>query len=342
MILVTGVAGFIGMHLAHRLLEQGFAVLGTDSMDGHHGRMPARLKKDRLDTLFPCSGFHFKQVDLNEADPVEELFQSASFSSVVHLAAQTGVRYSTENPRAYIMSNIVGFANVLESCRHHQVPHLLYASSSSVYGANRLMPFSEHHQAAHPVSVYAATKRSDELLAHSYSHLYGLPTTGLRFFTVYGPWGRPDMAPMLFADAIVQGRPIEVFNEGRMLRDFTYVDDVVEAITRLIRRMPDTNSDFDAFHPDPASSHAPYRVYNVGNQQPVELAYFIEVLENALGRKAQKIMRAMQASDVPATYADTTELASAIGWAPATPLTAGIGRFADWYRNYYFPSSKRC
>jgi UDP-glucuronate 4-epimerase len=335
MILVTGVAGFIGTHLARRLLEQGNQVVGVDSMKSHCGHSHTKLKNDRLAGFQGHSGFRFIQLDVAERDPVEELFRSGAFSTVVHLAAQTGVRYSIENPHAYIMSNVVGFANVIESCRKHQVSHLLYASSSSIYGANRLMPFSEHHPADHPVSVYAATKRSDELLAHSYSHLYGLPTTGMRFFTVYGPWGRPDMAPMLFADAIVQGRPIEVFNDGEMLRDFTYVDDVIESIMRLIQQPAGPDPDFDATHPDPATSYAPYRIYNVGNQQPVALVDFIEALENTLGRKAQKIFRPMQAGDVVATCADTHELARAIRWTPTTPLATGIASFIDWYRRYY-------
>jgi UDP-glucuronate 4-epimerase len=330
-ILITGAAGFIGMHLARRLLENGHRVVGVDSLGGYYD---VKLKRDRIASLSSCSGFRFIRLDLTDADAVEALFKSGGFSNVVHLAAQTGVRYSMQNPRAYIMSNVVGFANVIENCRRHQVSHLVYASSSSIYGANRQMPFSEHHPADHPVSLYAATKKSDELLAHSYSHLYELPTTGLRFFTVYGPWGRSDMAPMLFADAILHGRPIEVFNDGKMLRDFTYVDDVVESMTRVIDRPATPNPDFDACHPDPATSSAPYRIYNIGNQQPVELMEFIAALENALGRKAEKILRPMQSGDVVATCADTHELAEAIQWAPATPLTVGIAQFADWFRDY--------
>jgi UDP-glucuronate 4-epimerase len=330
-ILITGAAGFIGMHLARRLLENGHRVVGVDSLGGYYD---VKLKQDRIASLSSCSGFRFIRLDLTDADAVEALFKSSGFSNVVHLAAQTGVRYSMQNPRAYIMSNVVAFANVIENCRRHQVSHLVYASSSSIYGANRQMPFSEHHPADHPVSLYAATKKSDELLAHSYSHLYELPTTGLRFFTVYGPWGRSDMAPMLFADAILHGRPIEVFNDGKMLRDFTYVDDVVESMTRVIDLPATPNPDFDACHPDPATSSAPYRIYNIGNQQPVELMEFIAALENALGRKAEKILRPMQSGDVVATCADTHELAEAIQWAPATPLAVGIAQFADWFRDY--------
>ncbi|WP_034348489.1 NAD-dependent epimerase/dehydratase family protein [Noviherbaspirillum massiliense] len=335
MILVTGAGGFIGMHLAHRLLQDGQQVVGIDNMQATQGPSHGGLQRARLAVLSRHAGFRFAELDLADADSVDELFRSGGFTTVVHLAAQTGVRHPAEHLQRYIMSNLVGFANVLDSCRKHRVSHLVYASSSSIYGANRLMPFSEHHPADHPVSVYAATKRSDELLAHSFSHLYGLPTTGLRFFTVYGPWGRPDMAPMLFADAITQGRPIEVFNEGKMLRDFTYVDDVVESIVRIMRHPANPDPDFDAFHPDPATSHAPYRIYNVGNQQPVALIDFIETLEKELGRKAQMIFRPMQAGDVIATSADSSELAKATGWAPATPLAAGIARFADWYKSYH-------
>jgi UDP-glucuronate 4-epimerase len=338
MILVTGVTGFIGMHLARRLLDQGNQLVGVDNLSHGYTDGHASLKQDRLATLLPRPGFRFVQADLEDPEAVDDLFGSVGFDCVVHLAAQTGVRYSNDNPHAYIMSNVVGFANILEACRQHGVIHLVYASSSSVYGVNRLMPFSEHHGASHPVSIYAATKRCDELLAHSYSHLFGLPTTGLRFFTVYGPWGRPDMAPMLFADAIMQGRPIEVFNHGNMLRDFTYVDDIVESIARLLPIPAAATTDFDELQPDPASSHAPYRLYNVGNQQPIELADFIAELESAFGREAKKVWRPMQAGDVQATYADTRELSKAIGWSPSTPLRTGIAAFAEWYKTYYQPS----
>jgi UDP-glucuronate 4-epimerase len=335
MILLTGVAGFIGMHVARRLLSLGRRVVGVDSMGPCNGNGGDRLKHDRLAAVSDQPGFTFVQLDLSAAGAVEQLFAQGPFDTVVHLAAQTGVRYSAANPHACIMSNVVGFANVIEACRQHGVGHFVYASSSSTYGANRLLPFSEHHPADHPVSLYAATKRSDELLAHSYSHLYGLPTTGLRFFTVYGPWGRPDMAPMLFTDAIVHGKPIEVFNSGRMLRDFTYIDDVVESVIRLMDHPARPDPDFDPTHPDPATSDAPFRIYNVGNQQPVELIAFIETLELALGRKADKLLRPMQNADMVATCADTHELERAIHWTPATPLATGVARFVRWYESYY-------
>jgi UDP-glucuronate 4-epimerase len=332
MILVTGVAGFIGMHVARRLLEQGTRVLGVD----HMGPCPEpALRQSRLALLRDEPLFEFVQLDLADHDAVAELFRGRHFDCVIHLAAQTGVRYSAEHPHECVMNNVVGFANVIESCRLHQAGHLVYASSSSTYGANRQLPFSEHHPADHPVSLYAATKRSDELLAHSYSHLYALPTTGLRFFTVYGPWGRPDMAPMLFAHAIVRGRPIEVFNGGKMVRDFTYVDDVVESVLRLAAQPAEPDTAFDPQHPDPATSYAPYRIYNVGNQQAVELNDFIEALEQALGRKAERVARPMPGADMQATCADTRELAHAIRWTPATPLATGIGNFVRWYEHYY-------
>jgi UDP-glucuronate 4-epimerase len=334
MILLTGAAGFIGMHVARRLLECGCPVLGVDSMSPCDGADHA-LKDHRLASLASQAGFRFARLDLSDAAAVEALFRMGPFDSVIHLAAQTGVRLSAEQPYTCIMSNVVGFANVIENSRRHGVGHFVYASSSSTYGANRRLPFSEHHPADHPLSLYAATKRSNELLAHSYSHLYALPTTGLRFFTVYGPWGRPDMAPMLFAHAIVQGRPIDVFNSGKMLRDFTYIDDVAEAIVRLVARPARPDPDFDAARPDPASSHAPYRVYNVGNQQPIELIDFISALEKALGRSAHKVFCPMHDADMLATCADTEELEQAIEWAPSTPLATGIGRFVRWYQGYY-------
>ncbi|GAB3414133.1 NAD-dependent epimerase/dehydratase family protein [Massilia agilis] len=332
MILLTGVAGFIGMHVARHLLAQGKTVLGVDHMGPC--AEPA-LKEGRLAQLLPDAQFRFARVDLAQAPAVEELFAAARFECVIHLAAQTGVRYSATHPHECVMSNVVAFGNVIECCRKHGVGHLVYASSSSTYGANRQMPFSEHHPADHPVSLYAATKRSDELLAHSYSHLYGLPTTGLRFFTVYGPWGRPDMAPMLFAHAIVQGRPIEVYNGGKMLRDFTFVDDVVESVARLAAHPATPDPGFDAENPDPATSYAPYRIYNVGNQQPVELTEFIDELERALGRKAERLPRPMPGADMVATCADTRDLEHAIHWTPATPLATGIDRFVRWYQGYY-------
>jgi UDP-glucuronate 4-epimerase len=332
MILVTGVAGFIGMHVARRLLGQGVRVLGVDNM----GPCPEpALKEWRLALLRDDPLFDFAQLDLADCGAVAELFSGRRFDCVIHLAAQTGVRYSADHPHECVMNNVVGFANVIEQCRLHQAGHLVYASSSSTYGANRQLPFSEHHPADHPVSLYAATKRSDELLAHSYSHLYALPTTGLRFFTVYGPWGRPDMAPMLFAHAIVRGRPIEVFNGGKMVRDFTYVDDVVESVLRLAAQPAEPDKAFDPEHPDPATSYAPYRIYNVGNQQAVELNAFIEALELALGRKAERVARPMPGADMLATCADTRDLAQAIRWTPATPLATGIGNFVRWYEHYY-------
>jgi UDP-glucuronate 4-epimerase len=336
MILLTGVAGFIGMHVARRLLAEGHEVLGIDHLGAVNGpAAAASLKERRLAELGDAAGFRFRRLDVTDAAALEALYAEVDFTLVIHLAAQTGVRYSSEHPHECVMNNVVGFANVLECSRRHGVAHVVYASSSSTYGANRRLPFNEHDPADHPVSVYAATKRSDELLAHSYSHLYGLPTTGLRFFTVYGPWGRPDMAPMLFANAIVAGRPIEVYNGGRMLRDFTYIDDVVESVLRLAARPAAPSPEFDPVHPDPATSHAPYRIYNVGNQQPVELGDFIDALEDALGRRAERLPRPMPGADMAATCADTHELRQAIGWTPATPLREGIGRFVAWYEAYH-------
>jgi UDP-glucuronate 4-epimerase len=330
--LVTGAAGFIGMHFARRLLEQGQRVVGVDNLAG---QCDLNLKQDRIAQLSSYPGFKFHHLDLGDARAAGALFESVSFSNVVHLAAQTGVRHSLKDPHACIMSNVVAFANILENCRSGKISHLVYASSSSIYGVNCRLPYSEHHPADHPVSLYAATKKSNELLAHTYSHVYALPTTGLRFFTVYGPWGRPDMAPVLFADAILHGRPIKVFNEGKMLRDFTYVDDVVESMIRVLGRPATPNPEFDARSPDPATSNAPYRIYNIGNQQPVELMAFIGALENALGLKAKKILCPMQSGDVIATCADTHELEEAIQWTPGTPLATGIERFVDWFRGYY-------
>jgi UDP-glucuronate 4-epimerase len=335
MILLTGVAGFIGMHMARRLLAEGHEVLGID----HLGPSPSLtlgpdLKARRLAQLDGAPGFRFVRLDITDGEALDALFREHRFELVIHLAAQTGVRYSTEHPHECVLNNVVGFASVLEASRRHGAGHVLYASSSSTYGANRRLPFNEHDPVDHPVSVYAATKRSDELLAHSYSHLYGLPTTGLRFFTVYGPWGRPDMAPVLFADAIAAGRPIEVYNGGRMLRDFTYIDDVVESVLRLAARPAAPDPDFDPLRPDPATSHAPYRIYNVGNQQPVALSNFIDALEHALGRRAERVARPMPGADMAATCADTHDLRAAIGWTPATPLRTGIERFAAWYEAY--------
>jgi UDP-glucuronate 4-epimerase len=335
MILLTGVAGFIGMHTARRLLAEGHEVVGIDHLGPSHAlTLGPALKQRRLAELGDAPGFRFERLDITDGAALDTLFREHRFQLVIHLAAQTGVRYSSEHPHACVMNNVVGFANVLEASRLHGAGHVVYASSSSAYGANRRLPFNEHDPADHPVSVYAATKRSDELLAHTYSHLYGLPTTGLRFFTVYGPWGRPDMAPVLFADAIAAGRPIEVYNGGRMLRDFTYVDDVVEAVLRLAARPAAPDPGFDPLRPDPATSHAPYRIYNVGNQQPVALSDFIDALEEALGRRAERLPRPMPGADMAATCADTRDLREAIGWTPATPLRDGIGRFVAWYEAY--------
>jgi UDP-glucuronate 4-epimerase len=335
MILLTGVAGFIGMHLARRLLAEGHEVVGIDHLGpGGVSASDPDLKARRLAELGNADGLRFRRVDVTDKHALEALFDAHAFELVIHLAAQTGVRYSSEHPHECVMNNVVGFANVLECSRRHGVGHVLYASSSSTYGANRRLPFNEHDPADHPVSVYAATKRSDELLAHSYSHLYELPTTGLRFFTVYGPWGRPDMAPMLFANAIAAGRPIEVYNGGHMLRDFTYIDDVVESVLRLAARPAAPDPAFDPMNPDPATSHAPYRIYNVGNQQPVQLSEFIDALEEALGRRAERLARPMPGADMAATCADTHDLRQAIGWTPATPLRTGIAHFVDWFQRH--------
>lgn len=330
-ILVTGAAGFIGMHVARLLLERGDEVVGIDNLNDYYD---PKLKLARLENLAPHRGFRFTRMDIADAPAVATLFAEEKFDRVVHLAAQAGVRYSLTNPGAYVQSNLVGFANILEGCRHNQVQHLVYASSSSVYGANTRMPFSVHDEVNHPVSLYAATKKSNELMAHSYSHLYGLPTTGLRYFTVYGPWGRPDMSPWLFSSAILEGRPIDVFNHGRMQRDFTYVDDIAEGTVRALDHVASPNPDFDADRPDPGSSRVPYRVYNIGNHQPVELMTFIETIEKALGREAKKNFLPMQAGDVLATYADVDDLMRDTGFEPKTPLAEGIARWATWFRDY--------
>ncbi|HUW51139.1 MAG TPA: NAD-dependent epimerase [Sulfuricella sp.] len=331
-VLVTGVAGFIGMHVAQRLLEQGAEVVGIDNLNDYYD---VQLKEDRLKQLAPFPGFRFVKLDMAERAGMEALFAAEKFQRVVNLAAQPGVRYSLKNPHAYVNSNIVGFLNVLEGCRHNGVAHLVYASSSSVYGANTHMPFSVHDNVDHPVSLYAATKKSSEMMAHTYSHLFGLPTTGLRFFTVYGPWGRPDMSPSLFADAILADRPIDVFNEGRMQRDFTYIDDIAEGVVRVLDRTAAPDPSFDRAAPDPASSYAPYRIYNIGNHEPVELMAFIEEIENAIGKKAVKNMLPMQDGDVVATYADIDDLSRDVGFAPHTRLNEGIAKFAAWFKEYY-------
>jgi UDP-glucuronate 4-epimerase len=307
-------------------------VVGIDNLNDYYD---VQLKRDRLRQLDGKTGFRFIEMDLADRGAMDELFRAERFDGVINLAAQAGVRYSLKNPHAYVDSNLVGFANVLEGCRHHGVKHLVYASSSSVYGANTKMPFSEHDNVDHPVSLYAASKKANELMAHTYSHLYDLPTTGLRFFTVYGPWGRPDMSPSLFTGAILRGEPINVFNHGKMQRDFTYIDDIVEGVVRVLDKIPEGIPGFDHTHPDPAASHAPYRVYNIGNHEPVELMTFIETIENAVGKKAEKNMLPMQPGDVHATYADIDALRQAVGFAPSTPLAVGIGKFVEWYKSYY-------
>jgi UDP-glucuronate 4-epimerase len=331
-ILVTGAAGFIGSALSGRLLARGDEVLGYDNLNAYYD--PA-LKEARLSRLTGAPGFSFVRAALEDRPALEKAFADFKPQRVVNLAAQAGVRYSIENPHAYVESNLVGFINVLEACRHGKVEHLVYASSSSVYGANRKLPFSVQDAVDHPVSLYAATKKANELMAHTYSHLYGLPTTGLRFFTVYGPWGRPDMALFLFTRKILAGEPIEVFNHGRHTRDFTYIDDIVEGVVRTLDRVPAPDPAFDPLHPTPASSAAPYRVYNIGNHQPVQLERYIEVLEAKLGRKAEKILLPLQPGDVPDTAADVEELRRDTGYSPATPVETGISRFVDWYRDFY-------
>jgi UDP-glucuronate 4-epimerase len=331
-VLVTGVAGFIGFHVARHLLERGDTVVGIDNLNPYY---EVRLKEARLARLTGHKQFHFTQLDLADRNGMSELFVRQQPERVVHLAAQAGVRYSLTNPHAYVESNLVGFLYILEGCRQTQVQHLVYASSSSVYGANTKMPFSIHDNVDHPVSLYAASKKANELMAHTYSHLYTLPTTGLRFFTVYGPWGRPDMALFLFTKAILAGEPIPVFNHGKMRRDFTYIDDIVEGVVRVLDTLPQPNPGWLGSAPDPGTSKVPYRIYNIGNNQPVELLHFIEVLEACLGRKAEKQLLPMQLGDVPETYADVDDLMRDVSFRPATPITTGIARFVEWYRTYY-------
>jgi len=331
-ILVTGAAGFIGFHYSKRLLDAGYRVVGLDNLNPYYD---VRLKHDRLAILKDYDQFEFASLDLADQDGMAALFAGHDFSRVVNLAAQAGVRYSLENPRSYVDSNLVGFLNILEGCRHHKIEHLIYASSSSVYGLNTLMPFSVHHNVDHPVSLYAASKKANELMAHTYSHLYGLPTTGLRFFTVYGPWGRPDMALFLFTRAILEGEPIKVFNYGKMQRDFTYIDDIVEGMFRLLDHLPEPNPHWRGDDPDPGTSPAPYRIYNIGNNNPVKLMDFIAAVETALGREAEKEMLPIQPGDVPSTYADVDALEQAVGFRPSTPLKTGVERFIAWYREYY-------
>ncbi|TGD73120.1 NAD-dependent epimerase [Mangrovimicrobium sediminis] len=331
-ILVTGAAGFIGFHVSQLLLARGDTVVGLDNLNDYY---EVSLKEARLATLQAIPGFRFLRANLEDRPALEALFAEQRFDGVINLAAQAGVRYSLENPHAYIDSNIVGFMNILECCRHHDTGHLVYASSSSVYGMNTKMPFSVHDDVDHPVSLYAASKKANELMAHTYSHLYGLPTTGLRFFTVYGPWGRPDMALFLFTRAILADEPIKVFNEGRMQRDFTYIDDIAEGVVRVLDQPAAPNPDFDSAVPDPGSSSAPYRIYNIGNNQPVLLLDYIAAIEQALGMQAEKQLLPMQPGDVPATYADIDALEAAVGYRPATPVDVGVAKFIDWYRDYY-------
>ncbi len=331
-LLITGAAGFIGFHLSKRLLKDGYHVTGLDNLNDYYD---PTLKEARLALLAKYPAFRFVKLELADKEGVRQLFDDSCFSRVVSLAAQAGVRYSLENPFSYIDSNVTGFMNILEGCRHNPVEHLVYASSSSVYGLNTKMPFSIHDNVDHPVSLYAATKKATELMAHSYSHLYNIPTTGLRFFTVYGPWGRPDMALFKFTEAILRNNPIDVYNHGQMRRDFTYIDDIVEGIVRLIKRIPEPNPDWSGDAPDPGSSPAPYRLYNIGNNEPVQLMDFIAAIENALGRKAKKNMLPMQAGDVPATYADVNDLVRDVGFKPETSIEEGIKRFIEWYREYY-------
>ena len=331
-VLITGAAGFIGFFLSKRLLDEGIEVVGIDNLNDYYD---PGLKKSRLALLEPYEQFSFIELDMVNREGMDALFSQHSFDVVVNLAAQAGVRYSLENPHSYVDSNVVGFLNVLEGCRHSSVKHLVFASSSSVYGGNTKTPFSVHDNVDHPVSLYAATKKSSELMAHSYSHLYGLPATGLRFFTVYGPWGRPDMAYFLFTKAILAGKPINVFNHGKMKRDFTYIDDIVEGVVRVMKNQPQANPDWDRFKADPATSYCPYRVYNIGNNQQETLMHFIEVLEDCLGKKAEKNFMPMQNGDVTATYANVDDLTRDVGFKPSTTIEDGLKKFVDWYRGYY-------
>ncbi|HOS60472.1 MAG TPA: NAD-dependent epimerase [Syntrophorhabdaceae bacterium] len=340
-ILITGAAGFIGFHLSKRLLDQGHTVIGIDNLNNYY---EPKIKEDRLAILLKYPNFTFYKIDISDLTAMKQFFASFNVEHktsnveqfyIIHLAAQAGVRYSLENPYAYIDSNIYGFLNILEGCRHHSPKHLIFASSSSVYGLNTKMPFSVQHNVDHPISLYAATKKSNELMAHTYAYLYNIPTTGLRFFTVYGPWGRPDMALFKFTKAILEGKPIKVFNYGRMQRDFTYIDDIIECVVRIINKIPKPNPNWDRKNPDPGSSYAPYKLYNIGNNNPVELIKFIEILENNIGKKAQKNMLPMQPGDVPITYADIDDLMKDVGFKPTTPIEEGIKRFVEWYRRYY-------
>ena len=330
-ILVTGTAGFIGSHVALRLLDRGDQVVGLDNLNAYYD---VNLKKARLGRFMDHPGYTHVHADLADRSAIEQLFERHQPRRVIHLAAQAGVRYAAENPHVYVSSNVTGFLHILEGCRRHGVEHLMFASTSSVYGANTRMPFSEHQSTEHPLTLYAATKKANEMMAHSYAHLYGIPCTGLRFFTVYGPWGRPDMALFLFTKAILAGEPIQVFNSGHHKRSFTYIDDVVEGVVRTLDEVPAPNPNWDSQTPDPASSNAPYRLYNIGNEQPVELLRYIEVLEQCLGRKAQMEMLPLQAGDVPDTEADVSELIAAVNYRPQISVETGVARFAQWYRSY--------
>ena len=331
-VLITGAAGFIGFHLSNLLLERGYIVVGIDNLNNYYD---VRLKEGRLEILEDKENFTFKKIDLKDKEKIDELFIIEKFDYVINLAAQAGVRYSIEKPYSYVDSNLIGFVNILEACRHNPVKHLLYASSSSVYGGNKVAPFSTEHQVDHPVSLYAATKKSNELMAHTYSHLYKIPTTGLRFFTVYGPWGRPDMAYFSFTNDILNDKPIKVFNHGKMERDFTYIDDIVEGIYKLLPLAPKSNPEWDETKDNLSESFAPYKVYNIGNNQPVQLEKFISVLEDKIGKKAERVYMEMQPGDVVRTYADTSDLEKAIGFKPSTSIEDGLQKFANWYKEFY-------
>ncbi|MBL7180664.1 MAG: NAD-dependent epimerase [Desulfobacterales bacterium] len=331
-VLVTGAAGFIGYHLCMRLLQNGCHVVGIDNLNPYYD---VRLKMARLERLTPFKNFTFSTMDISNQEALEDIFESTQFDVVVNLAAQAGVRYSLKNPQAYVDANIVGFVNILECCRHNRVQHLVFASSSSVYGANTKMPFSVHHNVDHPVSLYAATKKANELMAHTYSHLFGLACTGLRFFTVYGPWGRPDMALFLFTKAILEGKAIKVFNHGRMQRDFTYIDDIIEGVVRVMDKVPEPDPTWSGDNPDPGTSYTRYKIYNIGNNNPVELMDFIAAIEEALARKAKKEFLDLQPGDVIATYADIDDLIEVVGFKPRTSVDTGIQQFIAWYKEYY-------
>lgn len=331
-VLVTGAAGFVGFHLTRRLLKDGYRVVGVDNLNPYY---EVALKEARLEALKDESNFIFVKMDLTDRKQLGRLFARQAFDVVVNMAAQAGVRYSIENPYAYVDSNLVGFVNLLECCRQHGIKHFVFASSSSVYGANTTMPFSVHQNVDHPVSLYAATKKANELMAHTYSHLYRLPGTGLRFFTVYGPWGRPDMALFLFTRAILEDQPIKVYNHGKMQRDFTYIDDIIEGVVRVMGKLPEANANWNGAAPDPGTSSAPYKIYNIGNNHPVELIKFIEVIEAALGKRAQKEFMDLQPGDVVATYADVDDLMQDVGFKPATPIEVGVERFVEWFKDFY-------